>query len=87
MEQANKVYLLSIEFRTQKYYVIDLNGSLSRNISDSMLFFDERRAESYAGTIESHIESIIGEPATVRIMRRPLSSVIPNTLLECISCP
>lgn len=54
----------------QKYYITDLSGSLSRNIMDSMLFFNEFSAESYAGTVEHLIEEVTGLIATVRVLSR-----------------
>lgn len=51
-EKSGTVYVLSIDLNKQKYYVMDLKGSLSRSIYDSMLFLYESIAESYAGPIE-----------------------------------
>ena len=36
-DEKGTVYVLSISLNKQKYYVIDLEGSLSRSLSDSML--------------------------------------------------
>ena len=66
---------------------MDLQGSLSRNVTDSMLFFDEISAESYAGPIEWLIEKNTKMRATVRVVKCRLLSIIPKTLIECVSCP
>lgn len=50
------VYVLQVKINGQKYCVTDLNGSLSRNVMDSMLFINELSATSYAGPIEHLIE-------------------------------
>lgn len=81
------IYILQVEMIQKKYSVIDLQGSLSRNIMDSMLFFNEFSAESYAGPIEHLIEEKIQTVATVNVVKMPLSSVIPKTTLECVPCP
>lgn len=78
-EKSGTVYVLSIDLNKQKYYVMDLEGSLSRSISDSMLFLYESIAESYAGPIEHLIEEKTGEIATIRVIKLPLSRVIPGT--------
>ena len=44
-DEKGTVYVLSISLNKQKYYVMDLKGSLSRSISDSMLFLYESIAE------------------------------------------
>ena len=63
-EKSGTVYVLSIDLNKQKYYVMDLEGSLSRSISDSMLFLYESIAESYAGPIEHLVETIRVIPGT-----------------------
>ncbi len=78
-DEKGTVYVLSISLNKQKYYVMDLEGSLSRSISDSMLFLYESIAESYAGPIEHLIEEKTREIATIRIIKLPLSRVIPGT--------
>lgn len=86
-EKSGTVYVLSIDLNKQKYYVMDLKGSLSRSISDSMLFLYESIAESYAGPIEHLIEEKTEEIATIRVIKLPLSRVIPGTIFKCIPCP
>ncbi len=71
----------------QKYYLMDLKGSLSRNVVDSMLFFDEVTASSYAGTLEGLVEKKTGAIATVSTVKLTSSGIIPKTVIECISCP
>jgi len=78
-DEKGTVYVLSISLNKQKYYVIDLEGSLSRSISDSMLFLYESIAESYAGPIEHLVEEKTEEIATIRVIKLPLSHVIPGT--------
>lgn len=56
-EKSGTVYVLSIDLNKQKYYVMDLEGSLSRSISDSMLFL-------YESIIEEKTEEI----ATIRVI-------------------
>ena len=82
-----EAYVLVMKIGDKNYYVMDLQGSLSRNVVDSMLFFDEISAESYAGPIEWFIEKNTKMVATVRVMKFPLFSIIPKTLIECIACP
>ena len=79
--------MLVIKIENKPYYVMDLQGSLSRNVTDSMLFFDEISAESYAGPIEWRIEKNTKMIVTVRGVKFRLSSIIPKTLIECVSCP
>lgn len=67
-EKSGTVYVLSIDLNKQKYYVMDLKGSLSRSISDSMLFLYESIAESYAGPIEHLVEEKTKEIATIRVI-------------------
>ncbi len=67
-EKSGTVYVLSIDLNKQKYYVMDLEGSLSRSISDSMLFLYESIAESYAGPIEHLVEEKTKEIATIRVI-------------------
>ena len=71
----------------QKYYLMDLKGSLSRNVVDSMLFFDEVTASSYAGPLEGLVEKKTGAIATVSTVKLTSSGIIPKTVIECISCP
>lgn len=78
-EKSGTVYVLSIDLNKQKYYVMDLKGSLSRSISDSMLFLYESIAESYAGPVEHLVEEKTEEIATIRVIKLPLSRVIPGT--------
>lgn len=82
-----EAYVLVIKIENKPYYVMDLQGSLSRNVTDSMLFFDEISAESYAGPIEWLIEKNTKMIATVRVVKFRLLSIIPKTLIECVSCP
>jgi len=86
-EKSGTVYVLSINLNKQKYYVIDLKGSLSRSIADSMLFLYESTAESYAGPIEHLVEEKTKEIATIRVIKLPLSRVIPGTIFKCVPCP
>lgn len=81
------VYVLEVNINEKKYYVTDLNGNLSRNVMDSMLFWDEASAASYAGPVESLIEERANRIATIKALRVPLSGVIPKTPFECIPCP
>lgn len=39
------IYILTTIFDDKKYYVIDLNGNLSRSIKDSMIFSNGDDAE------------------------------------------
>lgn len=81
------IYVLQVKINNQKYCVTDLNGSLSHNVMDSMLFLDEFSATSYAGPIEHLIEEKIKMIATIYVVRLPSSGVIPKTMFECIPCP
>lgn len=82
------VYVLVMTINhDKKYYVTDLNGSLSRNPVDSMLFWDEITAEAYAGPIENLVEKKTETIATVSVRKIPLSGVIPLTVFESVSCP
>lgn len=82
-----EIYVLQVGIGKQKYYVTDLSGSLSRNVMDSMLFFDEISATSYSGPIEHLVEEKTGVIATISVVSPPLSGVVPKTVFECISCP
>lgn len=86
-KETGTVCVLSIDLNKQKYYVMDLEGSLSRSISDSMLFLYESTAESYAGPIEHLVEEKTKEIATIRVIKLPLSRVIPGTIFKCVPCP
>ena len=79
-----KIYILQIKLDTKKYYVTDLQGSMSRSIQDSMLFINELVAESYAGPIEHLVETKTGSTATVQVEEVPLQGIIPRTPVECI---
>ena len=81
------VYVLQANINGEKYCVTDLRGSLSRNIMDSMLFWDEVSAASYAGPVESLIEERANRIATIKALRVPRSGVIPKTPFECIPSP
>lgn len=74
------IYVLQVDMNKQKYYITDLSGSLSRNIMDSMLFFNEFSAESYAGTVEHLIEEVTGLIATVRVLKPPVSGIIMRSV-------
>lgn len=86
-KETGTVCVLSIDLNKQKYYVMDLEGSLSRSISDSMLFLYESIAQSYAGPIERLVEEKTKEIATIRVIKLPLSRVIPGTIFKCVPCP
>lgn len=86
-EKSRIVYGLQCNINGEIYFVIDLNGSLSRNVMDSMLFWDELSATSFAGPIEHLIEGKVDAPSTIRVVELPLSGVIPKTPLECIPSP
>lgn len=81
------VYVLQARLNVKKYYVTDLQGSLSRNLQDSMLFCNEFVAETYAGPIECLLEKQTGFIATIHILKVASSSIIPRTVIECVSSP
>lgn len=85
--KEREIFILNVCLGNKKYYVTDLEGSLSRSIQDSMLIFNEKVAESYSGTIEHLVEEKTKGIATISIMQMPLSSAIPKTIFECIPCP
>lgn len=84
------VYVLkvSLQMGQNNYYAIDLKGSLSRNVQDSMLFCSEILAESYAGKVERILEKHMypAKPTTHVEPVKP-SGIIPRTVIECIPCP
>lgn len=73
-KEAPSVYVIKVstQMGQNNYYAIDLKGSLSRNVQDSMLFCSEIVAESYAGTIEHILEEHMG------------AGLIPTTHVECV---
>lgn len=89
---AGSVYVLKISMKMgdKNYYVADLQGSLSRNVQDSMLFCNEIVADSYAGIIEKQWEAQmtteVANP-TIQVERVKSSSIIPRTVFESIPCP
>lgn len=81
------IFVLMAIISQKKYYVTDLQGSLSRSVQDSMIFFNNIVAESYVGPIEFLLEESTGRIVNVKIMSIALSGVIPRTAIECIPSP
>lgn len=90
-EGPRSVYLIrvSTQIGRNNYYAIDLKGSLSRNVQDSMLFCSETAAESYAGPIEHILEEHMGADLapTTHVECVKSTSIIPRTVIESIPCP
>lgn len=90
-EESQSVYLIrvSTQMGRNNYYAIDLKGSLSRNVQDSMLFCSETAAESYAGPIEHILEEHMGADLapTTHVECVKSTSIIPRTVIESIPCP
>ena len=92
MSETGHVYVLRVALQMGKniYYVVDLKGSLSRNIQDSMLFCSEIVAESYAGKIEHLLEEQLTTDVatpTVSIERVTSTGIVPRTVFEGVPCP
>lgn len=60
---------------SKKMYLIDLQGSMSKSIEDSILFSNIRKAERIAGTIEKSIEEDSNLICTCNIEEIEISEV------------
>jgi hypothetical protein len=79
--------LLSTQFDNKKYYVIDLNGNLSRSIKDGLIFLSRDDADMYIPGIESKLKIVLdGAANLVNAESINLMSIISDTLFERISC-
>lgn len=80
------IYLLTTYFNDKKYYVIDLDGNLSRSIKDSLIFLSKDSAEQYIPAIERELEYAFGIPHVINAEQTNLMSIVSDTLFERISC-
>lgn len=60
---------------SKKMYLIDLQGSMSKSIEDSVLFSNINKAEKVAGTIEKSIEDDSNLICTCNIEKIEISEV------------
>lgn len=65
--EANNLFVLTVKFRKDFYYVADLHGSLSKNIADSMIFINKENALTYAGDLEAKLEEKFMMPISVYV--------------------
>lgn len=79
------IYILTTIFDDKKYYVIDLNGNLSRSIKDSMIFSNGDDAEQYAPFIERELIVALGVNQIVSAEKVNLLSIISETFFESIA--
>ena len=61
--------------KSKKMYLIDLQGSMSKSIEDSILFSNINKAEKIAGTIEKSIEEDSNLICTCNIEEIEISEV------------
>lgn len=55
---SGKVYCIVSMINNQKYYVCDLDGTLSHRPSDAMVFMSEKSADIWQGWFERIFENI-----------------------------
>lgn len=79
------IYILTTIFDDKKYYVIDLNGNLSRSIKDSMIFSNGDDAEQYVPFIERELIVALGVNQIVIAEKVNLLSIISETFFESIA--
>lgn len=79
------IYILTTIFDDKKYYVIDLNGNLSRSIKDSMIFSNGDDAEQYVPFIERELIVALGVNQIVSAEKVNLLSIISETFFESIA--
>lgn len=79
------IYILTTIFDDKKYYVIDLNGNLSRSIKDSMIFSNGDDAEQYVPFIERALIVALGVNQIVSVEKVNLLSIISETFFESIA--
>ena len=68
-------YRLVINLGSQKYYVSDYAGTLSRNCLDGLIFWTEEEALYHQGRFENFWESIISKPSDVDIEKVSIKEI------------
>ncbi|WP_196603070.1 hypothetical protein [Pectinatus frisingensis] len=52
-----KIYVVSVKIKTARYYLTDLEYTLSKNVQDSVVFMKESTAELFAADCEHFFEN------------------------------
>lgn len=55
-----KIFVINVIIKNEKYYLVDLKGTISKSKNDSMLFPDKNVAYYYATRIENIIKDSLG---------------------------
>jgi len=81
-----KVYILKVLIKRNKYFLVDMNLSLSKNYQDAMLFMKQGTAEIIAGICESKLEDDLNINVSIYTVAceidRILSGAISATVVE-----
>lgn len=54
------MFIVTVIIKDEKYYLVDLKGTISKSENDSMLFPNKNAAYYYATKVESVIENSLG---------------------------
>lgn len=60
MDVTNKTYVVTINIMKEKYYLASLSGTISRCVSDSLIFANENVAYFYATKVENIYPNSLG---------------------------
>lgn len=77
-EQQNIIYILKFNLNDNKYFLVDLKGTLSQNIKDSLIILDNDVASRIGGDIENIFETKFNISISCEILRMPLSILIKS---------
>ncbi len=56
-----EIFVVNVIINGEKYYLVDLKGTISKSKNDSMLFPNKNVAYCYATKVESIIENSLGK--------------------------
>lgn len=65
--EVSNLFVLTVKIHKDFYYVVDLHGSLSKSIADSMIFINKENALTYAGDLEAKLEEKFMMPISVYV--------------------